>query len=84
MQANATLPRRPSTRYKRAISRPTHLISTVNAMSAPPDAPHQDLFPLGPDTTAYRKLTSDGVRVETLGSRAFVSVARLHSTPHER
>ena len=33
------------------------------------------LFPLGPDTTPYRKLTSDGVTVETLGGRTFLSVA---------
>ncbi len=37
---------------------------------------HQDLFPLGPDETPYRKLTSEGVRVERLGSREAVVVER--------
>ena len=37
---------------------------------------HHDLFPLGPDTTPYRKLTSDGVTVETLGDREILSVSR--------
>jgi fumarate hydratase class I len=33
------------------------------------------LFPLGPDTTPYKKLTSEGVSVETIGGREFISVA---------
>lgn len=33
-----------------------------------------DLFPLGADTTPYRKLTSDGVRVERFGSREILTV----------
>ena len=33
------------------------------------------LFPLGPDTTPYRKLTSEGVSVETIGGRSFLNVA---------
>ena len=37
-------------------------------------AAYHDLFPLGPDATPYRKLTGDGVRVETLGGRDFVAV----------
>ena len=32
------------------------------------------MFPLGPDTTPYRKLTSDGVSVETVGGRTFLNV----------
>ncbi|MCX7339767.1 MAG: fumarate hydratase [Hyphomicrobiales bacterium] len=32
------------------------------------------LFPLGPDTTAFRKLTDQGVRVEKLGSHAVLMV----------
>ena len=32
------------------------------------------LFPLGPDTTPYRKLTSAGVSVETIGGRTFLNV----------
>ncbi len=37
---------------------------------------HQPLFPLGEDTTPWRKLTSDGVRLESLGGREYVSVDR--------
>jgi fumarate hydratase class I len=44
-------------------------------MSAAPASRHE-LFPLGPDATPYRKLTSDGVRVERLGAREVVSVKR--------
>ena len=32
------------------------------------------MFPLGPDTTPYRKLTSEGVSVETIGGRTFLNV----------
>src|SRR5215469_2526073 len=32
------------------------------------------LFPLGPDTTPYRKLTSDGVRIEKFGNRDMLVV----------
>ena len=35
---------------------------------------HQPLFPLGPDTTTYRKLTGEGVRLEQMGSREFLMV----------
>jgi fumarate hydratase, class I len=35
---------------------------------------HHALFPLGPDTTPYRKLTSEGVRVEKIGDREILSV----------
>jgi fumarate hydratase class I len=41
----------------------------MNAPVTPPIAPpykHTPLFPLGKDTTTYRKLTSDGVRVEKI------------------
>lgn len=34
------------------------------------------LFPLGPDTTPYRKLSSEGVRVERMGDREVLSVDR--------
>jgi fumarate hydratase class I len=44
-------------------------------MSAPLALRHE-LFPLGPDATPYRKLTTDGVRVERLGAREVVSVER--------
>ena len=33
------------------------------------------LFPLGPDTTPYRKLSSEGVRLEKLGDKTFLSIA---------
>jgi fumarate hydratase class I len=45
-------------------------------MSAATAAFAHELFPLGPDTTPYRKLTSDGVRVETLGAHEVVRVER--------
>ena len=35
---------------------------------------HLPLFPLGPDETPYRKLTSEGVRVEKIGDREFLHV----------
>jgi fumarate hydratase, class I len=35
---------------------------------------HHALFPLGPDTTPYRKLTGEGVRVEKIGEREIVIV----------
>ncbi|HUI20373.1 MAG TPA: fumarate hydratase [Methylocella sp.] len=37
---------------------------------------YHPLFPLGKDPTPYRKLTSDGVRIETLGPHAFLRVER--------
>src|SRR5947208_3255468 len=36
---------------------------------------HTPLFPLGPDTTTYRKLTADGVRVETILGREVLVVS---------
>ena len=38
----------------------------MNAPTAHPLPPyhHTALFPLGPDKTKYRKITSDGVKVE--------------------
>jgi fumarate hydratase class I len=47
-------------------------------MNAPSPLPyrHHPLFPLGPDATPYRKLTSDHVRVETLGGREVLVVGR--------
>ena len=47
-------------------------------MNAPVPTPaavpyhHTPLFPLGPDTTSYRKLTADGVRVEGHGQDMLV------------
>src|SRR4051794_2418009 len=36
---------------------------------------HTPLFPLGPDTTTYRKITADGVRVETILGREVLVVS---------
>ena len=41
----------------------------MNAPLSPHPFPpyrHTPLFPLGKDTTTYRKLTAEGVRVETI------------------
>ncbi len=35
---------------------------------------HQPLFPLGPDTTPYRELTTEGVRVEAAGKHQLLMV----------
>src|SRR2546423_2040704 len=40
-----------------------------------PLSKHTPLFPLGPDTTTYRKLTADGVRVETILGREVLVVS---------
>jgi fumarate hydratase class I len=37
---------------------------------------HGSLFQSGPDRTPYRKLTSEGVTVETIGGREFITVSR--------
>jgi fumarate hydratase class I len=49
----------------------------MNIPVTPPVAPayrHTPLFPLGKDTTTYRKLSSDGVRVETVLGREVLVV----------
>src|SRR6187551_3066322 len=50
----------------------------MNAPIASPIPPykHTPLFPLGKDTTAYRKISSDGVRVETIMGREMLVVSR--------
>jgi fumarate hydratase, class I len=49
-------------------------------MNAPaaitPPYKHTPLFPLGPDSTRYRKLSADGVRVESVGGRDLIVVER--------
>ena len=49
-------------------------------MNAPatitPPYKHTPLFPLGKDSTRYRKLTSEGVRVEGVGGRDLIVVER--------
>ncbi len=49
-------------------------------MNAPTSTPtpaykHTPLFPLGPDTTTYRKVTADGVKVETVMGREVITVS---------
>jgi fumarate hydratase class I len=48
----------------------------MNAPTSTPTPPyhHTPLFPLGKDETAYRKVTSDGVKVETVMGREVVTV----------
>jgi fumarate hydratase, class I len=44
----------------------------------PPKTPpykHTPLFPLGKDTTSYRKISSDGVRVETVMGKEMLVVS---------
>jgi fumarate hydratase, class I len=54
-------------------------------MNAPaqiiPPYRHTPMFPIGPDNTPYRKLGSDGIRVETVLGREVIVVAReaLHA-----
>src|SRR5262245_57601044 len=53
---------------------------TGAAMNAPaqivPPYKHTPLFPLGKDSAPYRKLTSDGVRLERIGGREVVTIER--------
>ncbi|MFC0284135.1 fumarate hydratase [Camelimonas abortus] len=42
---------------------------------APGLAATTNLFPLGPDTTPYRKITGEGVSVEKIGDREFLNVS---------
>ena len=54
----------------------------MNAPTAFPDPKpvppyrHTPLFPLGPDTTPYRKVTADGVRIEKVLGRDMLVVSR--------
>src|SRR5436853_3814883 len=51
----------------------------MNAPLTPPPLPpyrHTPLFPLGADTTTYRKLTADGVRIETILGREVLVIPR--------
>ncbi|MBB5047502.1 fumarate hydratase class I [Rhodopseudomonas rhenobacensis] len=47
-----------------------------SAATPVPPYKHTPLFPLGPDETPYRKITSDGVRVETVLGREMLVVQR--------
>jgi fumarate hydratase, class I len=48
---------------------------TAHAEITPPYK-HTPLFPLGADSTAYRKLTADGVRLERVGKHELVVIER--------
>src|SRR5262245_43185870 len=48
---------------------------TVHAQITP-RYKHTPLFPLGPDTTPYRKLSADGVRLERAGKHELVAIER--------
>src|SRR6476469_2132359 len=50
----------------------------MNATIAPiiPPYKHTPLFPLGRDTTTYRKISAEGVRVETIMGREMLVVSR--------
>jgi fumarate hydratase class I len=56
-----------------------HIEVSMNAPITPPPAippyHHTPLFPLGPDTTKYRKLTADGVRVEQVMGQEVVVIS---------
>ena len=41
---------------------------------------YQPMFPLGPDTTEYYKLTSDYVKVENWGGHEFLVIDRRPSS----
>jgi fumarate hydratase class I len=47
----------------------------ITTPAAIPPYHHTPLFPLGPDTTSYRKVTSEGVRVETVMGKEVVVVS---------
>ena len=47
----------------------------MNALANIPPYKHTPLFPLGKDTTTYRKITSDGVRVETVLGKEMLVVS---------
>ncbi|MDQ4135877.1 MAG: fumarate hydratase [Pseudomonadota bacterium] len=49
-------------------------MSAAAALNPTEQPLHHNLFPLGPDETPYRKLTSEGVRVERFGSRELLVV----------
>ncbi|MDB5484306.1 MAG: fumarate hydratase [Tardiphaga sp.] len=50
--------------------------TAIPTPQAVPPYKHTPLFPLGADTTPYRKISSDGVRVETVLGREMLVVSR--------
>jgi len=57
------------------LAQPSRTVMNAPAQIVPPYR-HTPLFPLGEDTTRYRKLTAEGVRVEKAFGRDVVVVAR--------
>jgi fumarate hydratase class I len=56
---------------------PYRIFNPMNApVSLSPPYRHSPLFPLGKDTTPYRKLSSDGVRVEKIMGEEAVVISR--------
>src|SRR5260370_4347219 len=57
----------------------SHPMNAPNAFPDPKPVPpykHTPLFPLGPDTTPYKKITSEGVRVEKVLGKEMLVVSR--------
>src|SRR3989441_12825981 len=69
-------------RRRRAVSALEPASSPMNAPTAFPDQKpvppykHTPLFPLGPDTTPYKKITGEGVRVEKVLGKDMLVVSR--------
>src|SRR6266508_524058 len=64
------MPKTASTRWNKP-----NIAMTAHAEIAPPYK-HTPLFPLGADSTAYRKLGGEGVRVERAGKHELVVIER--------
>ena len=47
---------------------------TATSTAVHEDDAYRPLFPLGPDQTAYRRVFSDGIAVERVGDRQFLTV----------
>lgn len=50
----------------------------------PTDIKHTPLFPLGPDTTPYKKIMAEGVRVEKVLGGDMLVVSRMGKAPDRR
>jgi fumarate hydratase, class I len=74
---SVSLPLPAQKSYKTAMQHHHVGQSPMNApVSITPPYRHSPLFPLGADTTPYRKITSDGVRVEKVMGEEVVVVSR--------
>jgi fumarate hydratase, class I len=65
----------PQAKPPKSQPKPGVILMNAPAQIVPPYK-HTPLFPLGKDTTTYRKLTSDGVKVETVLGKEVVVVTR--------